>query len=170
MTRKGFTLIELLIVIAILGTLAVVVLLALNPVQQLARARDSGRHSTVTQLGHAIAAYATVHGGIYPAVSGTWIQTHLVDSGEISAVPGAVNYSAGTATACTTNAQNGFCYAISGTPANRAIVFATAEAASNTSRCTTGTAYFLYSTGQGRGGLTCVTGTPSAATDFTFVD
>ncbi len=166
MTRKGFTLIELLIVIAILGTLAVVVLIALNPVQQMARARDSGRMSTVTQLGHAMVARATVSGGVYPAATTTWIQTNLVATGEISAVPGAIT----GGTPCTTNAQNGFCYAISGSPATRAIVFATAEALSNTSKCASGTAYFLYSTAQGRGGLTCVTGTPSAATDFTFVD
>lgn len=37
----GFTLIELLIVMAILGVLAVVVLVAINPVQQLARTRDA---------------------------------------------------------------------------------------------------------------------------------
>jgi prepilin-type N-terminal cleavage/methylation domain-containing protein len=39
----GFTLIELLIVIAILGVLAVVVLVAINPIEQLARTRDGGR-------------------------------------------------------------------------------------------------------------------------------
>ena len=54
---KGFTLIELLIVIAILGVLAVVVLVAINPVQQLARTRDAGRKSSVAQIGHAVAAY-----------------------------------------------------------------------------------------------------------------
>ena len=35
MLRKGFTLIELLIVISILGILAVAVLSAINPVEQL---------------------------------------------------------------------------------------------------------------------------------------
>ena len=48
-SRRGFTLIELLIVMAILGVLAVVVLVAINPIQQLARTRDTGRKSGVTQ-------------------------------------------------------------------------------------------------------------------------
>ena len=43
--KKGFTLIELLIVIAILGVLAVVILVAINPQEQLARGRGGGRTS-----------------------------------------------------------------------------------------------------------------------------
>ena len=84
--KKGFTLIELLIVIAILGVLAVVVLLALNPVQQLARTRDSGRISAVTQLGHALEAFATSNNGTYVPENVTWITT-LVNAGEIATVP-----------------------------------------------------------------------------------
>ena len=56
-SSKGFTLIELLIVIAILGVLAAGSLVAIDPVEQLARARDSGRKSAVTQMGRALQAY-----------------------------------------------------------------------------------------------------------------
>jgi len=61
----GFTLIELLIVLAILGVLAVVVLIAINPTQQLAKGRDTGRKSSVTQLGRELASYFTAR-AIFP--------------------------------------------------------------------------------------------------------
>lgn len=176
-SKKGFTLVELLIVIAILGTLAVVVLIALNPVQQLARTRDSGRSSTVTQLGRAMEAYGTTRNGVYPAASGTWVATNLVAAGEISIVPPAINYSAGGA-ACTTGGgaavENGFCYKVGGTPANtQFVVYASAEALSNTSLCTTTgqTAFFTYSSAAGRGGIVCAaTGTGPAVGVTTFVN
>lgn len=51
---KGFTMIELLIVIAILGVLAVAVLSAINPVEQINRGRDTGSRSDAEQLLSAI--------------------------------------------------------------------------------------------------------------------
>lgn len=169
--KKGFTLIELLIVIAILGTLAVVVLLALNPVQQLARTRDAGRISTVTQLGHALEAYATSNSGVYVAENATWI-TSLVTAGELGGLPGAVTYSIAGIGACAVNAQNGNCYdattAGGGAPM---IVFARLEASSNTSRCTAlnatfTQAYAIYVSAIGRGGIWCGAGAPTVASTF----
>lgn len=163
MNKKGFTLIELLIVIAVLGTLAVVVLIALNPVQQLARTRDAGRDSTVNQLGRAMEARGTILGGQYPALgaggAGGWITDLLVSSGEITTVPSAVTYSAGSATAC--GGQNGYCYA---TNRDSFVIYATAEAESNLSQCASGTAYFVYNSLDGRGGLACLAAAPSAGT------
>lgn len=52
--NKGFTLIELLIVIAIIGILAAVVLIAINPVEMMRRGRDSQRLSDMTQLRKAV--------------------------------------------------------------------------------------------------------------------
>lgn len=46
----GFTLIELLIVIAVLGILAVAVLSAINPIEQINRSRDTGSRSDAEQL------------------------------------------------------------------------------------------------------------------------
>lgn len=47
---SGFTLIELLIVIAVLGILAVAVLSAINPIEQINRSRDTGSRSDAEQL------------------------------------------------------------------------------------------------------------------------
>ena len=93
--KKGFTLIELLIVIAILGVLAVVILIAINPQEQLARTRDAGRTSSVTQLGHALQAYYTARDGTYLDENATWIND-LETAGELATIPGALNYAVTT--------------------------------------------------------------------------
>jgi prepilin-type N-terminal cleavage/methylation domain-containing protein len=168
--RKGFTLIELLIVIAILGTLAVVVLIALNPVQQLARTRDAGRRSTVSQLGHAMEAYGTNRNGVYFTPGNTWISVGLVASGEIASIPQNPTYSAGGG-ACVTNVQGGFCYnafPLAG-PYTRFIVFARLESLSENSKCAAATpvAWAVYSSPNSGGGVLCtaaagVPGDPTA--------
>jgi len=48
--NKGFTLIELLIVITLLGILAVAVLSAINPIEQMNRSRDTASRSDAEQL------------------------------------------------------------------------------------------------------------------------
>lgn len=155
--RKGFTLIELLIVMAILGVLAVVVLVAINPVQQLARTRDAGRKSGVTQMGHALEAYYTARGGTYVAESATWIDD-LVTAGELSSAPGLIDYNVSGAAECANlNKQNGWCYDESdGAGLEPAILYVTLESDSEISKCAAGTfPFFVWSTGHGRGGLIC---------------
>ena len=49
-TNKGFTLIELLIVIAIIGILVTIVVIAINPVRLINEARDSTRRSDLQQV------------------------------------------------------------------------------------------------------------------------
>jgi prepilin-type N-terminal cleavage/methylation domain-containing protein len=59
---KGFTLIELLIVIAVLGILAVAVLSAINPIEQINRSRDTGSRSDAEQLIGALDRYYATAG------------------------------------------------------------------------------------------------------------
>lgn len=63
----GFTMIELLIVIAILGILAVAVLAAINPVEQINRGRDTQSKSDAEQLISAIDRFNAFR-GYYPWV------------------------------------------------------------------------------------------------------
>jgi prepilin-type N-terminal cleavage/methylation domain-containing protein len=160
--KKGFTLIELLIVMAILGVLAVVVLVAINPAEQLARTRDAGRVSSVTQIGHGIQAYYTAHNAVYPGAS-TW-GSALSTSGELNSVPGAIAF-ADASTPCSTGATSGWCYA---TGATDTIVYTRLESKSYGSKCSANTAWMLFSTTQGRGGTHCHAGEPVAATDYAF--
>jgi len=59
---KGFTMIELLIVIAVLGILAVAVLSAINPIEQINRGRDTSSKSDAEQLLSAIDRYNASRG------------------------------------------------------------------------------------------------------------
>jgi prepilin-type N-terminal cleavage/methylation domain-containing protein len=145
---KGFTLIELLIVIAILGVLAVVVLVAINPVQQLARTRDSGRISSVTQIGHAFEAFMASHNGEYP----TTLQ-ELVDTGDLSVIPAEVNNT--LSILCTGNLQ-GRCFDVAGD--NSAfVVWSSLEASTNRIICGAATdpAYAAYSSNTGKTCIVC---------------
>lgn len=62
---KGFTMIELLIVITVLGILAVAVLAAINPIEQINRGKDTGSRSDAEQLISAVDRYYT-GSGFYP--------------------------------------------------------------------------------------------------------
>ena len=93
----AFTLIELLVVITVLGVLATIVLVAVNPGTQLARARDAGRRSSLAQIRRALEAYMAVNGS-YPnpapnvpatdwtCCGSTWLQD-LINSGDIKVAP-----------------------------------------------------------------------------------
>ncbi len=159
---KGFTLIELLIVIAILGVLAVVVFVAINPAERQAQARDAGRISSVTQLGRSLQAYYTSNAG-YPDV-GTWAND-LLTTGEISTFPSGIAYTYNSVVACTTYVQPAvdgtYCYNEDEVNGNGSLVFAKAESTSYRSKCTAPeVAYFVFSTADSRGGVICSTGDP----------
>lgn len=66
-SAAGFTMIELLIVISILGILAVAVLSAINPVEQINRGRDTGSRSDAEQLLSAMDRFNAFQ-GYYPWV------------------------------------------------------------------------------------------------------
>lgn len=165
--KRGFTLIELLIVMAILGVLAVVVLVAINPVQQLARTRDTGRKSSITQIGHAMQAYYTARNAVYPAASATWVSS-LSTSGELSTIPGLIAYGAGV-NACTSNVQSGWCYAVGAGSSTGANVWARLESQIENSKCGALSTWFVFSTDMGRGGIVCNNTEPTSGA-VTFTD
>lgn len=67
--RSGFTLIELLIVIGIIGTLASVTIVAINPNKQLGAAKDAARLSAIKELQNALSQYVIDNGSFPTGVS-----------------------------------------------------------------------------------------------------
>ncbi|OGM21062.1 hypothetical protein A2714_01885 [Candidatus Woesebacteria bacterium RIFCSPHIGHO2_01_FULL_38_9] len=158
--KRGFTLIELLIVIAILGVLAVVVLVAINPVQQLARTRDSGRISTVSQLGHAMEAYGASHDSDYPVDLAT-----LQSTGEIQNIPALVANSVTSVCAGGDEQTSGWCYDDEDGPPDAFAIWSALEATTNltvNAACGGTAAYATYLSVSGRTCIICDT-EPSAA-------
>jgi prepilin-type N-terminal cleavage/methylation domain-containing protein len=76
--QKGFTLVELLIVIALLGALAIGLIGALDPFEQLKKGTDTGTRNTVSEIHSAIIRYYALKGympwcdeaGVCAAISG----------------------------------------------------------------------------------------------------
>ena len=65
MNKKAFTLIELLIVIGIIAILASAVIVAINPGQQFAAARDATRENHINSINNAILSYQIDHTGSF---------------------------------------------------------------------------------------------------------
>ncbi|HZZ98676.1 MAG TPA: type II secretion system protein [Candidatus Saccharimonadia bacterium] len=74
-SQLGFTLIELLVVISVIGVLAVAVLSAINPIEQINKGRDTGARSDAAELINADDRYFATQ-EIYP-----WNNTSLACSG-----------------------------------------------------------------------------------------
>jgi prepilin-type N-terminal cleavage/methylation domain-containing protein len=68
--KAGFTLIELLVVIGVIGILAAIVLVAVNPGRQFANARDTQRRSDLYSITNAIYQFAAEHNGNLPDTDG----------------------------------------------------------------------------------------------------
>ncbi len=150
--QKGFTLIELLVVIAIIGILAAVVLVAVNPTEQLARGRDASKLSTVSGLGKAVQSYYTSQQSAYPP-NATWL-TALTTSGEIKQAPTAP--ATGACPAVGPNVLSGYCFNTNATP--DAVIFAQGESTSNRTKASCGATdilWIVWSSAAGKAGFLC---------------
>ena len=65
--QKGFTLLEVLLVVAIIGILAGIVIIAINPNKQLADARNTQRKADVNTILNAVYQYTLDNKGVIPA-------------------------------------------------------------------------------------------------------
>jgi len=149
-SKKGFTLIELLVTMAILGILAGLVLVAVNPFEQLARSRDTSRIYSISQLGRGLLNYRASHNGSIPSSpSITWMND-LISQGDVSGTPVNPDYVNGTScNNVSTMGQGGFCYI---SDSSKSIIYAQLESYLHNKNCTVGSntrAYWIFSTSNG---------------------
>ena len=79
---KGFTLLEILLVIAAIGILAAIVIIAINPTRQLAQARDAERISEINSLQKALEQYLIDTGGYPAGITNTYSEVCATGSNE----------------------------------------------------------------------------------------
>ncbi len=76
---KGFTLLEILLVIAAIGILAAIVIIAINPQRQLAQVRDTTRLNDVNLLNKALEQYLIDEGSYPESISGIYSEICATD-------------------------------------------------------------------------------------------
>lgn len=89
MKQKGFTLLEILLVIAAIGILAAIVIVAINPNRQLSQVRDTLRQSDAVTLQKALEQYLIDTGSYPPGVTSEY--TEVCNSGSNGIGEGTVN-------------------------------------------------------------------------------
>ncbi|MCL5004067.1 MAG: type II secretion system GspH family protein [Patescibacteria group bacterium] len=147
--KKGFTLIELLVVIAVIGILAAVVVVAIDPAKKLGQSRDASRKTGIGQIVTALVSYYTQKTS-YPAAL-----SDLQSQGELKTIPvgptgASFNYAV-TPAGCTT----------AGKDCTAAVIYDSYEYPNNP--CTTGNAFWGWTSGTGQVGKICSSSTPTPA-------
>jgi uncharacterized delta-60 repeat protein/prepilin-type N-terminal cleavage/methylation domain-containing protein len=84
MQKKGFTLLEILLTITLIGILASIVLVAINPNRQLSQNRDLNRQKDIAEIQKAVELYAVRNSGEYPAGIPTGSYKDICPEGEVT--------------------------------------------------------------------------------------
>src|SRR3989304_3742397 len=123
--QKGFTLLEVLLVIALIGILSTIVIVAINPSKQLADARNSQRKVNVNTILNAVYQYAIDNNGI-TLTTIPITQTEICKTGgtctglvDLSALTNVAKYLVSMPTDPTGSSTNGAGYEILKTANNR---------------------------------------------------
>lgn len=78
--KRGFTLIELLITISIIGMLSALLVVAVNPARQYAKARDTQRQTDLYSILTMIYQYSSEHSGAWPDTDGNPLTSNFPSS------------------------------------------------------------------------------------------
>ncbi len=156
--QQGFTLIELLVVIAIIGVLAAIVLIAINPLEQINRGIDASAKNNVSSVGNSAQAYYTAIGaGGSPTYART--QSIMVTAGDMKSTvlpepsTAAGGYCAGSGNTCLSGATDcqsggasvcGNMIAYAKTVSQQSVTLANNAGAGAVTTCTTANTYFAY--------------------------
>lgn len=89
--NSGFTLVELLIVVVLIGILAAMVIVFINPVAQFQKARDAQRKSDLSQIQKVLEAYYDDNGK-YPPTSGSGIVLPCAGAWRINPPTGCIEW------------------------------------------------------------------------------
>ena len=172
-------------VITVLAVLATIVLIAVNPGEQLARGRDANRISAVTSVGRSIQRYYSIQGA-YPnsVAASNWMQK-IIDLSELKLPIGNPAYSGSLPSEiCNgSRAQNlpaglngsntyGYCYAVGSSPFDTAIVYVQLESNIYNKKCFSGgtqyRAWAVWASAFAKSGLWCSTATTNPAAEPTI--
>lgn len=158
--NQGFTLIELLVVMALLGILATIILIAVNPLEQMARSRDASRKQAVSQIGRAIDNYM-VFGSDYPAPAS--LQGILESSSDLKVFPtnpGGVEGHCSSTSGQGAISINGYCYnaTTAGSDPKGAIIYTPLESMVENKNCANGVAWYAWSSQIQGSGIVCTSG------------
>lgn len=159
--NRGFTLIELLVVIGILSVLFAALIIAINPIEQLAKAKDAGKKSSISQIGRAILNFKTSNDGNFPNET-TWDQD-LISRNEISVLPKNPSDDSGCNKNLKPGPQTGWCYQVyldNSTNTNHGLLYAQLDSRNDQMKCNINigeTAYYVWASINGGSGIYCST-------------
>lgn len=163
----GFTLIELIVVMALIAVLVTIVLIAVNPVENTARARDAGKKSSIHQIGNAIQAFRVGSNGQFPSDS-NWDQD-LLSKSELTVLPSNPSSLAGCDTNLKPGPTTGWCYTTyvdTASSSIHALLYAILDAKVDKSKCNESggeVAYYVWASINGGSGVYCMEGSDIAS-------